>query len=62
MAFLIEFTRRVQPKDVFNALSSITTVIGFAIYAQRSILSTITSGIILFYFPSKIGDVIRIHV
>jgi hypothetical protein len=34
---------------------------GVAMFAQWSILSNITSGIILFFFPFKIGDVIRIH-
>lgn len=52
----------VQTKDIFIALSSITTVIGVAMFAQWSILSNITSGIILFFsFPFKIGDTILIH-
>ena len=52
----------VQTKDIFIALSSITTVVGVAMFAQWSILSNITSGIILFFsFPFKIGDLILIH-
>lgn len=52
----------VQAKDIFITLSSITTVIGVAMFAQWSILSNITSGIILFFsFPFKIGDIIVIH-
>ena len=52
----------VQTKDIFITLSSIATVIGVAMFAQWSILSNITSGIILFFsFPFKIGDVIKIH-
>ena len=52
----------VQTKDIFIALSSITTVVGVDMFAQWSILSNITSGIILFFsFPFKIGDIIRIH-
>jgi small-conductance mechanosensitive channel len=52
----------VQPKDITIAISSITTVVGVAMFAQWSILSNITSGIILFFsFPFKIGDIIRIH-
>lgn len=52
----------VQTKDIFIALSSFTTVVGVAMFAQWSILSNITSGIILFFsFPFKIGDIIRIH-
>lgn len=42
--------------------SSISAVIGVAMFAQWSILSNITAGIILFFnFPFKIGDVILIH-
>jgi len=52
----------VQAKDIIIAISSITTVVGVAMFAQWSILSNITSGVILFFsFPFKIGDVIRIH-
>lgn len=52
----------VQTNDIIIALSSITTVVGVAMFAQWSILSNITSGIILFFsFPFKIGDVIKIH-
>jgi small-conductance mechanosensitive channel len=52
----------VQARDIIIAISSITTVVGVAMFAQWSILSNITSGIILFFsFPFKIGDVIRIH-
>ncbi len=52
----------VQTRDIFITLSSIATVVGVAMFAQWSILSNITSGIILFFsFPFKIGDTIRIH-
>jgi small-conductance mechanosensitive channel len=52
----------VQAKDIFITISSVATVIGVAMFAQWSILSNITSGIILFFsFPFKIGDVIQIH-
>ncbi|RTY84483.1 mechanosensitive ion channel [Flavobacterium sp. ZB4P23] len=52
----------VQTKDIIIALSSITTVVGVAMFAQWSILSNITSGVILFFsFPFKIGDTIKIH-
>jgi len=52
----------VQPKDIFITISSVATVIGVAMFAQWSILSNITSGIILFFsFPFKIGDAILIH-
>lgn len=52
----------VQTRDLFMTVSSVLTVIGVALFAQWSILSNITSGIILlFSFPFKIGDTIRIH-
>ena len=53
----------VQTKDIFIVFSSIATVVGVAMFAQWSILSNITSGIILFFsFPYKIGDYIFIHI
>jgi small-conductance mechanosensitive channel len=52
----------VKTDDIFLTISSVVTVVGVAFFAQWSILSNITSGIILlFTFPFKIGDVIRIH-
>ena len=52
----------VDKKEILFFLSSITTVIGAAMFAQWSILSNISSGIILFFFfPFNIGDVIHIH-
>ena len=39
----------VQTKDIIIAISSITTVVGVAMFAQWSILSNITSGVILFF-------------
>lgn len=52
----------VQKKDILFTLSSVTTVVGVAMFAQWSILSNITSGIILFFFfPFRIGDVILVH-
>lgn len=52
----------VQKKDIVWTLSSVTTVVGVAMFAQWSILSNITSGIILFFFfPFRIGDVILVH-
>jgi len=61
-AFALIIIWGVETKDIFIALSSITTVVGVAMFAQWSILSNITSGIILFFsFPFRIGDVILIH-
>lgn len=52
----------VKTDDLFLTISSVLTVIGVALFAQWSILSNITSGfIVLFSFPFKIGDTIKIH-
>ncbi|MBE99194.1 mechanosensitive ion channel domain-containing protein [Flavobacterium coralii] len=52
----------VNTKDLFVVMSSVFAVIGVALFAQWSILSNITSGIILFFsFPFRIGDFIKIH-
>lgn len=51
----------VESKQAFLVVSSILTVIGVALFAQWSILSNVTAGIILFFsFPFRIGDRIRI--
>lgn len=52
----------VKKDNLLLALSSFATVLGVAMFAQWSILSNITSGVILFFFfPFKIGDKILIH-
>lgn len=52
----------VNKDDILLAFSSAATVVGVAMFAQWSILSNVTSGIILFFFfPFKIGDIIKIH-
>lgn len=51
----------VNKEDLFITISSVVTVIGVAFFAQWSILSNMTSGIILlFSFPFKIGDMVKI--
>ena len=51
----------VDTKNIFVALGSVFAVIGVALFAQWSILSNITAGIILFFSaPFRIGDYIRI--
>ncbi|WP_165023051.1 MULTISPECIES: mechanosensitive ion channel domain-containing protein [unclassified Dysgonomonas] len=51
----------VQPEHMLVALSSIFAVIGVAMFAQWSMLSNITAGIIIFFTtPFHIGDEIRI--
>lgn len=52
----------IKTEHIVLFASSISAVIGVAMFAQWSILSNITAGIILFFnFPFKIGDVILIH-
>ncbi|MGL2963409.1 mechanosensitive ion channel domain-containing protein [Flavobacterium sp. RSB2_4_14] len=52
----------VRSEDILLTISSIATVVGVAMFAQWSILSNITSGVILFFsYPFKIGDIIKIH-
>ena len=51
----------VEPKHMLVALSSVFAVVGVALFAQWSILSNITAGIILFFsMPYHIGDRIKI--
>ena len=51
----------VNYKDLGVLLSSVFAVIGVALFAQWSILSNITAGVIIFFsFPFKIGNTIRI--
>lgn len=52
----------VKPDAVMIALTSVFTVIGVAMFAQWSLLSNITAGILLFFsFPFRIGDDIKIQ-
>jgi small-conductance mechanosensitive channel len=52
----------VEFRDLGWVMSSVFAVIGIGFFAQWSILSNITSGIIMFFtFPYKIGDFIKIH-
>lgn len=51
----------VDPRNLFVVASSVFAVIGVALFAQWSILSNITAGIIIFFTaPFRIGDYIRI--
>ncbi len=59
--FLIAVIWGVQPENLLIALSSIFAVIGVALFAQWSILSNVTAGIIMFFTaPFRIGDTIHI--
>ena len=51
----------IKTEQLFLFVTSILTVIGVAFFAQWSILSNITAGIIVFFSsPFKIGDTIKI--
>ncbi|MES2590077.1 MAG: mechanosensitive ion channel domain-containing protein [Bacteroidota bacterium] len=51
----------VDKKELFLFFTSIITVLGIGFFAQWSILSNITSGIIIFFsHPIKLGDQIKI--
>lgn len=52
----------IDQEDLVLFISSLLTVIGVAFFAQWSLLSNITSGLILFFnHPMKIGDTIEIY-
>lgn len=52
----------IRSNDILTFMGGTLTVIGVAFFAQWSILSNITSGIILFFsFPFRIGDFIKVH-
>lgn len=51
----------VDSKNIVVALSSVFAVLGVALFAQWSILSNITAGLIMFFgAPFRVGDQIRI--
>ncbi|WP_461533175.1 mechanosensitive ion channel domain-containing protein [Sinomicrobium sp.] len=59
---IISIIWNVNFEDLGLLISSIFAVIGVALFAQWSILSNVTAGVILFFtFPFKIGDVIEIQ-
>ncbi len=52
----------VNTKNLLLALSSVFAIIGVAFFAQWSILSNITAGIVIFFsLQFRIGDKIKIH-
>ena len=57
----ISFIWGVNEKKLLVYVSSFLTILGIAFFAQWSILSNITAGIILFInYPVKIGDTITV--
>jgi small-conductance mechanosensitive channel len=58
---LIAFIWGVDEKQLIVYISSFLTIVGIAFFAQWSLLSNITAGLILFInYPVKIGDTITI--
>jgi small-conductance mechanosensitive channel len=58
---VISFIWGVDEKQLLVYISSFLTILGIAFFAQWSILSNITAGLILFInYPVKIGDTITI--
>jgi small-conductance mechanosensitive channel len=58
---IISFIWGVDKKELLLFISSFLTILGIAFFAQWSILSNITAGVILFVnYPVKIGDTITI--
>lgn len=52
----------VDPEDLFIYLASIFAVLGIAFFHQRSHLSNITAGVMLFFnHQAKVGDFVIIH-
>lgn len=56
------FIWSIQAHDIGWVASSVFAVIGIGFFAQWSVLSNLTSGVIIFFtLPYKIGDRIKIH-
>lgn len=61
LLFVFTIIWGVEPGNLLLGLSSIFAVIGVAMFAQWSILSNITAGIIMFFAaPYRVGERIRI--
>jgi small-conductance mechanosensitive channel len=61
LLFTIAIIWGVKPGNLLLGLSSVFAIIGVAMFAQWSVLSNITAGIIMFFAaPFRIGD--RIHI
>ncbi|MEH6406016.1 MAG: mechanosensitive ion channel domain-containing protein [Leeuwenhoekiella sp.] len=61
VAFCLAGIWGLNGKDVFTYITSMLTILGVAFFAQWSLLSNITSGLILFFnHPLKIGDYVEI--
>jgi small-conductance mechanosensitive channel len=59
--FTIAIVWGVDPENLLLGVSSVFAIIGVALFAQWSVLSNITAGLIMFFnAPFRIGDRIRI--
>lgn len=59
--FSIAIVWGMQPHNILIGLSSVFAIIGVAMFAQWSILSNITAGILIFFStPFKLGDRIQL--
>lgn len=59
--FTIAIVWGVKPGNLLLSLSSILAFVGVAMFAQWSVLSNITAGLVMFFTaPFRIGD--RIHI
>ena len=58
---LLTFLLGIEYAQLSLFLSSVTAVLGVALFAQWSILSNITASLIIFFaFPYRVGDKVRI--
>jgi small-conductance mechanosensitive channel len=61
LVFVISIIWGVDYKGLWVVTTSVLAVLGVALFAQWSILSNLTSGVIVFFnFPAKVGDTIEI--
>lgn len=61
LVFAVFVTWSIDYRGLLVFASSFFAVLGVALFAQWSILSNVTSGVIIFFtFPAKIGDRIKI--
>ena len=59
--FIVAMIWGVEPGNLMLALSSVLAFIGVALFAQWSVLSNVTAGLIMFFTaPFRIGDHINI--
>lgn len=58
---IISFVLGLEYHQIYIFLSSVLAVIGVALFAQWSILSHLTAGVIIFFaFPYRVGDRVKV--